>query len=169
MTEEKIEIQASTEKRIGGILHRVTPVANKSGEILNYVLRPLMVEFKLRDIFQVSVGSALLAIPVSFTEEAWVLAETLPNFNILGITFFSLALTAIFIYFNFYRLAFKGHQFEFVKRVLGTYLISMVIVAIILTLIDKCPWGIDNLLALKRIVIVAFPAAMSGTLSDSIK
>ncbi len=167
--EEKIEIKPSTEKRIGGYLHRVTPVANKSGEILNYVLKPLMVEFKLRDIFQVSVGSALLAIPVSFTEEAWRLAETLPNINIIGITLFSILLTSIFIYFNFYRISFKGYKFEFVKRVLGTYLISMAIVAIILTLIDKCPWGIDNLLALKRIVIVAFPAAMSGTLSDSIK
>ncbi len=167
--EEKIEIKPSTDKRIGGYLHRVTPVANKSGEILNYVLRPLMVEFKLRDIFQVSVGSALLAIPVSFTEEAWQLAEQLPNTNIMGITLFSLILTSIFIYFNFYRIAFKGHEFEFVKRVLGTYLISMVIVAIILTLIDKCPWGVDNVLAMKRIIIVAFPAAMSGTLSDSIK
>ncbi|MDW3197661.1 MAG: DUF2391 family protein [Cytophagales bacterium] len=167
--EEKIEIKPSTDKRIGGYLHRVTPVANKSGEILNYVLRPLMVEFKLRDIFQVSVGSALLAIPVSFTEEAWQLAEQLPDANIIGITLFSLILTSIFIYFNFYRIAFKGHQFEFVKRVLGTYLISMAIVAIILTLIDKCPWGADNVLAMKRIIIVAFPAAMSGTLSDSIK
>ena len=167
--EEKIEIKQSTIKRIGGYLHRVTPVADKSGEILSYVLKPLMVEFKLRDIFQVSVGSALLAIPVSFSEEAWKLGEILPNTNIIGITTFSLILTSVFVYFNFYRLNFKGHELDFVKRVLGTYLISMLIVGIILTLIDKCPWGLDNLLAVKRIVIVAFPAAMSGTLSDSIK
>ena len=167
--EEKIEIKQSTIKRIGGYLHRVTPVADKSGEILSYVLKPLMVEFKLRDIFQVSVGSALLAIPVSFSEEAWKLGEILPNTNIIGITTFSLILTSVFVYFNFYRLNFKGHELDFVKRVLGTYLISMLIVGIILTLIDKCPWGLDNLLAVKRIVIVAFPAAMSGTLSDLIK
>ena len=167
--EEKIEIKQSVTKRIGGYLHKVTPVADKSGEILSYALRPLMVEFKPRDILQVFVGSALLAIPVSFTEEAWQLGETLPNANILGITLLSLLLTSLFIYFNFYRLNFKGHEFDFAKRVLGTYLISMIVVGIILTLIDKCPWGIDNLLAVKRIVIVAFPAAMSGTLSDSIK
>ena len=167
--DDRIEIKQSSVKRIGGYLHRIIPVADKSGEILNYVLKPLKVEFTLRDIFQVSVGSALLAIPVSFTEEAWDLGQTLPNTNIIGITSFSLVLTSVFIYFNFYKLNFKGHEFQFIKRVVGTYLISMIIVAIILTLIDKCPWGVDNVLALKRIVIVAFPAAMSGTLSDSIK
>ncbi len=167
--EEKIEIKQSTTKRIGGILHKITPVADMSGEILSYALRPLMVEFKLRDILQVSVGSALLAIPVSFTEEAWRLAETLADGKIIGIGVFSLVLTAVFVFSNFYRMNFKGHELSFVKRVLGTYLISATIVGIILTLIDKCPWGVDNILAIKRIIIVAFPAAMSGTLSDSIK
>jgi len=167
--EEKIEIKETTTKQIGGYLHKITPVADKSGKILSYVMKPLMVEFKLRDIFQVSVGSALLAIPVSFTEEAWKLGETLPNHNIIGITLFSLVLTSVFVYFNFYRLNFKGNEFNFIKRVIGTYIISMIIVGIILTLIDKCPWGTNDILTIKRMVIVAFPAAMSGTLSDSIK
>ena len=63
----------------------------------------------------------------------------------------------------------KGYVTDFIKRVIGTYLISLLVVALILTLIDKCPWGIDNALAIKRIILVAFPAAMSGTLSDTIK
>ena len=48
-------------------------------------------------------------------------------------------------------------------------MISLIVVMLILTIIQKCPWGVDNILALKRIIIVAFPAAMSGTLSDTIK
>jgi uncharacterized membrane protein len=63
----------------------------------------------------------------------------------------------------------KGYVIDFIKRVIGTYVISLLVVALILTLIDKCPWGIDNALAIKRIILVAFPAAMSGTLSDTIK
>jgi len=40
---------------------------------------------------------------------------------------------------------------------------------ILLTIIDKCPLGMDNMLALKRVIIVAFPASMSAAVSDSIK
>lgn len=167
--EEKIEVKQSTIKRIGGYLHRVVPIADKSGQIISYALRPVMVEFKPRDVVQVIIGSALLAIPVSITEEAWNLGESLPNFNIGLLAFISLLFTAVFIFFNFYRRNLMGYWFEFVKRVIGTYLISIIVSAVILTVIQKCPWGTDNLLALKRVIIVSFPASLSGTLSDMIK
>ena len=167
--EEKIEIKQSTIKRIGGYLHKVIPIADKSGKILSYALKPLMVEFKPRDIVQVVVGAALLAIPVALTEEAWDLGEALPLANVMYIALISILLVSVFVYLNFYKRILKNHISDFVKRVLGTYLISLVVVALILTTIQKCPWGTDNILALKRIIIVAFPAAMSGTLSDTIK
>ena len=167
--EHKVEIKETTIKRIGGYLHRIVPIADKSGDIISYALKPLMLEFKPRDIMQVVVGAALLAIPVSLTEEAWNLGELLPISNIVYISVLSLLLISIFVYYNFYKVNFKGYVMEFVKRVIGTYLISLIVVALILTIIQKCPWGVDNVLAIKRIIIVAFPAAMSGTLSDTIK
>lgn len=167
--EQKVEIKETTIKRIGGYLHRVVPIADKSGEIISYALKPLMLEFKPRDIMQVIIGSALLAIPVSFTEEVWNLGTALPTVNIALIAILSLVLISVFVYFNFYKVTLKGYVIDFIKRVLGTYVISLTVVALILTLIDKCPWGIDNALAIKRIILVAFPAAMSGTLSDTIK
>jgi len=167
--QQKIEIKETTIKRIGGYLHRIVPIADKSGEIISYALKPLMLEFKTRDIMQVLVGASLLAIPVSLTEEAWQLGELLPNTNIAAIAFISLALISVFVYFNFYKVTLKGYVLDFIKRVIGTYLISLIVVAVILTIIQKCPWGVDNALAIKRIIIVAFPAAMSGTLSDTIK
>lgn len=166
---EKVEIKQSTIERIGGYLHRVVPIADKSGEILSYVLKPLMVEFKPRDIIQVAVGSAMLAVPVALSEEAWTLGETLPTTNVLLLSALSLIFIAIFVYFNFYRFTFKGHVFNFLKRTFGTYIISIIVVAILLTILEKCPWGVNNLLALKRIIIVTFPATMGGTLSDTIK
>lgn len=167
--EVKEEILETTIKRIGGYLHRIVPIVDKSGKIINYTLKPLMLEFKPRDIMQVAIGAALLAIPVSLTEEAWTLGSTLPANNVILIAVLSLTLISIFVYFNFYKVTLKGYVFDFLKRVIGTYLISLIIVGLILTLIEKCPWGIDNALAIKRIVIVAFPASMSGTLSDTIK
>ena len=166
---EEVEIKETTIERIGGYLHRVVPIADKSGEIISYALKPLMLEFKPRDIMQVIIGSALLALPVALTEEAWNLGISLPSINVSIIALLSLSLISVFVYFNFYKVTLKGYVFEFIKRVIGTYLISLLVVATFLTIIQKCPWGIDNLLAIKRIIIVAFPAAMSGTLSDTIK
>ena len=167
--EEKYNIAEATVKRIGGYLHKVVPIADKSGEVLSFVLKPLMVEFKPRDIVQVIVGATLLAIPMGLTEEVWGLGTTLPLTNTIYIGILSLLFVAIFVYFNFYRYNFRGHIFSFIKRVLGTYLLSALIVGLILTLIEKCPWGVDNIVAIKRIILVSFPAAMSGTLSDTIK
>jgi uncharacterized membrane protein len=53
--------------------------------------------------------------------------------------------------------------------VIATYLLSLVVVAILLALIDKTPWGVDNVLAIKRIIVVGFPAAMSATVADALK
>ena len=154
---EQIEIKETTIKRIGGYLHRIVPIADKSGQIISYALKPLMLEFKPRDIMQVVIGAALLAIPVSLTEEAWNLGELLPTANIILISVLSLMLISVFVYFNFYKVTFKGYVFDFLKRVFGTYIISLIVVGLILTLIQKCPWGIDNALALKRIVICCIP------------
>jgi hypothetical protein len=43
------------------------------------------------------------------------------------------------------------------------------IVGLLLSVIEKCPWGVNNLLAIKRIIITAFPASMAATVSDAIK
>tara|TARA_B100000508_G_scaffold137709_1_gene132730 strand:+ start:40199 stop:40705 length:507 start_codon:yes stop_codon:yes gene_type:complete len=167
--EPKVEIKETTIKRIGGYLHRIVPIADKSGEIISYALKPLMLEFKPRDIMQVAIGSALLAIPVSLTEEAWNLGESLPLINVGIISILSILMISVFVFFNFYKVTFKGYVKEFLKRVIGTYLISLIVVGLILTIIQKCPWEIDEILAIKRIIIVSFPAAMSGTLSDTLK
>ena len=159
----------STIKRIGGYLHRVIPIADSAGNIVNYAIKPLMVEFRLRDLMQVIVGASLLAIPLAFTEETWVLGETLPTANALCLSGLSLVFIAGFVYFNFYRFNFKENIFEYVKRVAAIYLFSLLVVGVILTIIQKCPWGVDNLLAMKRIMIVAFPASMSAAVSDTLK
>ena len=156
-------------KRIGGYLHRVVPIKDATGKVLNYTLKPLMVEFRPRDVMQVVVGASLLSVPVAFTEETWVLGAELPMVNVIGLSVLSLLFIGLFVYYNFYRFNFKGHILEFVKRVAGIYLISLTVVALLLTIINKCPWGVDNLTALKRILIVTFPASMSAAVSDSIK
>ena len=158
-----------TIKRIGGYLHKVVPIFDSAGKAINYAISPLMVEFRPRDLLQIIVGASVLAVPVAFTEETWRLGEKLPLRNVIGLTSLSLLFIGLFVYFNFYRDMFRQHIWEYVKRVVSIYFFSLLIVGILLTLIQQCPWGLDNLLAIKRILIVAFPASMSAAISDALK
>jgi uncharacterized membrane protein len=160
---------AYTIKRIGGYLHKVVPIVDGTGKVLYHAVTPFMVELKPRDIMQIVVGSTILAIPVEFTEETWVLGETLPLRNALFLTLLSLSFIAAFVYFNFYRFHFREHSFKYVKRVLAIYLLSLLVVGLILTIIGKCPWDVNDTVAIKRIIIVAFPASMSAAVSDVLK
>jgi uncharacterized membrane protein len=159
----------STIRRIGGYLHRIVPVFDSAGKAIHYAVAPVMVEFRPRDLMQVIVGGAVLAVPVAFTEETWKLGETLPFINVLILSTLSLLFIAGFVYFNFYRGMLKENIFEYFKRIISIYLFSLLVVGAILTIIQKCPWQTDYLLAFKRMLIVAFPASMSAAISDVLK
>ncbi|MFQ3229649.1 DUF2391 family protein [Reinekea sp.] len=162
----KVEI-----KRLGraGRLHTIVPIFDNAGKIIHRVVKPLKVELAFRDVIQIVVGATLLAIPMAFTEETWQLSQTLPTLNIFIISLCSLFFIAIFVYANFYHYFLKGFVSEYIKRVLATYFISLIVVGLLMTLIQQCPWGVDNLLAIKRIILVAFPASMSAAVTDAIK
>jgi uncharacterized membrane protein len=168
MAEKKLG-NAFKVERIGGYLHKVVPVVDGAGKVLSYAVSPLMWELRPRDIMQIVVGASILAVPVAFTEETWVLGERLAAANVAALAGISVLIIALFVYYNFYRNALRGHVFEYVKRVAATYVLSLIVVTGLLMLIQKCPWGVDNALAVKRIVIVAFPASMSAAVSDMLK
>jgi len=85
-----------TIKRIGGYLHRVTQIVDSADKVISSVITPFQVELRPRDIFQIIVGSYLLAVPVAFTEEVWVLSEELPLRNIVYVAILSLFFIASF-------------------------------------------------------------------------
>ena len=158
-------------KRIGraGYLHTIIPIFDSSGKLIQKVVKPLKVELVFRDIIQIFVGATLLAIPMAFTEETWQLGARLPLTNVLILSLVSIFFIAIFVYANFYRYYLRGFIFDYIKRVLAIYLISLIVVGLLMTLIQQCPWGEDDLLAIKRIILVAFPASMSAVATDAIK
>jgi len=169
--DENGESTAVSIQRLGrnGYLHRVIPIFDQSGKIVQRVVKPLMVEFRIRDMLQTVVGASILAIPAAYTEEAWNLGRDLPIANILVIAAISVLFIATFVYFNFYKSYISQFRTQFVIRVIGTYAVAAVVVAVLLTVIGQCPWGFDNVLALKRIIVVAFPASMSATVTDALK
>ncbi len=158
-------------KRLGKSrqLHAIIPVFDSSGQLIKQVVKPLMVELEFKDVMQIIVGSTILAIPMAFTEETWQLGERLPLLNISILSLLSLSFIALFVYVNFYHNYLKGYVFEYIKRVLTIYIISLLVVAGLMTVIQQCPWDTDALLAIKRVILVAFPASMSAVATDAMK
>lgn len=155
--------------RIAGRLKELVIVKDEKGNILQKVIRPVMVEFYPRDMVQVAVGSAILAIPVAFTEEVWNLGVSLPLKNVLLISALSIFFIAIFVYYHSYKNQLKQHLWQYSKRVIVTYVFSMLIVGVLLTIVQIAPWQADWLVAVKRIILVAFPASLSATVVDTLK
>jgi len=106
---------------------------------------------------------------MAYTEETWQLGEKLPLLNIGILALLSITFIAIFVYANFYRFYLKGFVFEYIKRVISIYFISLLVVGFLMTIIEQCPWGVDNVLAIKRIIIVTLPASMSAIAADYVK
>jgi uncharacterized membrane protein len=124
--------------------------------------------FNREDLFQVITGSAALTLPVAFSEESWKLSQTLPWLNIVIIIVLSL------LFINLYSISsiFSGqinHRLpHFILRTIIDYIITLFVVFIILLAINRMPIISDSIIAIKRIIILSFPASMGGVIVDSL-
>lgn len=89
------------------------------------------------------------------------------NIYLLGLL--SVVFIAIFVYYNVHQDHIKVHWFGFIQRVVSIYIISLLVLALLLTLIQVTPWETDFMLALRRVILVSFPASMSGVVADMLK
>jgi len=142
---------------------------NHNSEVLHKLIDPLVIKFTTKDVLQVIIGASILAIPVGLTEETWKLGESMPFLNVIGLLVLSIVFISAFVYHNYYHHRKGKHMDVFFKRVISTYFLSFLLVAVLMTLIQQAPWTTDFLLALKRVIIVTFPASMSGTIADVIR
>ncbi|MDF4956938.1 DUF2391 family protein, partial [Vibrio parahaemolyticus] len=121
----------------------------------------------LEDASQVLVGAFALAVPISFSEEAWRLGESLPMANLLML----LSLSVIFLSFFAYQSVFQSHIKNrvsiFIFRVVIAYLIAAVVVALVLFCLDKLPLMNEPLVAIKRVIVITMPASMGAIVVDS--
>ena len=137
--------------------------------VIQTLVKPIIPEFRLRDVLQVLIGATVLAIPIGFTQETWDLGITLPLANVFGILLLSVIFISMFTYYQYHRSSEGKHVPSLIKRIVGTYVLSFIVVSLILGLIQVTPWTSDSLLAFKRVVIVTFPASMSAVIADTLK
>lgn len=124
--------------------------------------------FNSEDASQVAIGAFALAVPISFSEEAWKLGETLPAANLLLI----FVLSFVFLSFFAYESVFQGDiQYRvpiFMVRILIAYFIAALVVALVLFSLNKFPLLVDPATALKRLIVITMPASMGAIIVDSI-
>ncbi len=128
---------------------------------------PAEPRFHWRDLAEVGAGACILAFPVAATEEVWSLGAELSLGRVLMfavVSFLSLA-TVIYVIHRH-----EGHPLShktFILRVVGTYAATFAISALLLLGLDRLDLFQEPLVALKRTILIAFPASFAATFVDS--
>ena len=123
--------------------------------------------FNFEDASQIFVGAFALAVPISFSEEAWRLGETLPVYNLLMLFTLSVVFLGLYAYEGVFQKDIKARHFVFISRIAIAYLITALVVALVLLCLDKLPFLDDPLVSLKRIIVITMPASMGAIIVDS--
>lgn len=123
--------------------------------------------FNLEDASQVTIGAFALAVPISFSEEAWKLGETLPLTNLLMIFILSISFLSFFAYESVFQGNIRLRVPVFLLRIAIAYTIAAIVVALVLFSIDKFPLLTDTLVAFKRLIVITMPASMGAIIVDS--
>ncbi len=128
----------------------------------------LNLSLNLEDINQIIIGAFALAVPISFSEEAWRLGESLPNLN-LGLLFLlSIFFLAIFAYQNVFQGNIKFRTLVYSIRIFIAYIIAAAVVALVLLSLNKFPILEDPYTAMKRLIVITMPASMGAIIVDSL-
>ncbi|MFM2577706.1 DUF2391 family protein [Vibrio fortis] len=122
--------------------------------------------FNLEDAGQIFVGAFALAVPISFSEEAWQLGESLPTANLALLFLLSCLFLSIYAFESVYQRNIIGRVMEFISRIVIAYILTIMVVALVLLCIDKLPVLDSPLVALKRVIVIAMPASMGAIIVD---
>jgi uncharacterized membrane protein len=126
-----------------------------------------MKRINFEDIIQVCIGSAIMAIPIAFTQESWQLSKTLPAFKIFLIFVTSILFNACFIYYGIYQGNLKGKVSRFISRIGINYLITLITITYLLYILDILSLSNSPYLWLSKIIVISFPASLGGAIIDS--
>ena len=120
------------------------------------------------DVAEIVLGSLMLASPMAVAEEVWYLSEELGLGRIALIGLVSFLVIGAFVYTSFRHKGVVPNGRDFYIRVNTIYFVTLLTCAVMLAGIDRLGLWVDPVLAIKRTVIIAFPASFAATVVDSI-
>ena len=119
------------------------------------------------DIIQIVVGASALSVPIAFSEESWRLSETLPIQNIFILIFLSLLFINLYSFQSIFQGNVQYRILTFLARTILVYFITLCVVFTVLIALNRMPIMSEPIVAIKRIIILSFPASMGGVVVDS--
>lgn len=125
-------------------------------------------KLNIEDVIQVIIGSAALSVPIAFSEELWNLSMSLPILNIIFILLLSLAFINLYVIQGIFQGNIQYRIKIVIVRTIFDYFITLLVVAIVLFALNKLPLLTDTIIAIKRLIILSFPAAMGGVVIDGL-
>ncbi len=123
--------------------------------------------FNWEDASQVMIGAFALGVPISFSEEAWRMGETLATPNLVLLCTMSLLFLSLYTYQVVFQGAIDGRMLVYLARIVLAYGLTLLVVGLILAAIDKFPIWDDPGVAFRRLLIIAMPASMGAIIVDS--
>jgi uncharacterized membrane protein len=123
--------------------------------------------FNMEDASQVFVGSFALAVPISFSEEAWRLGETLPLTNLMMLFILSVLFLGIYTYQSVFQKDIKDRLLVFIFRIIVAYLMTALVVCLVLLCLNKLPLLADPITSFRRVIVITMPASMGAIVVDS--
>jgi uncharacterized membrane protein len=123
--------------------------------------------FNLEDASQVAIGAFALAVPISFSEEAWELGVTLPLTNLILVFILSVFFLGFFAYESVFQGNIRLRVSAFLWRIIIAYLIAALVVLLVLLSLDKFPLLTEPAIAIKRLIVITMPASMGAIIVDS--
>ena len=119
------------------------------------------------DVIQVVVGASALAVPVAFSEESWNLSRTLPIQNIVFLIFLSVSFMGLYSFHSIFQGDIKYRLTIFIYRNILDYGLTLLVVFIVLLALNRMPIISETTVAIKRVIILSFPASMGAVVVDS--
>lgn len=119
------------------------------------------------DVIQVVVGASALAVPIAFSEEAWNLSRTLPIQNTVFLVFLSVLFLGLYSFQSIFQGNIKHRVKTFIYRNILDYCLTLFVVFIVLLALNRMPVISETIVAIKRVLILSFPASMGAVVVDS--
>ena len=127
------------------------------------------VHFRKKDLAEVALGACALGFPVAATDEIVALSQNLSVTRILMFAAAGILVLAAFGFFMHGPEMIRAHRGAFVRRIIVIYGVTLLISAGMLWAIDSFPLLDEPTVALRRAILVAFPASFAGTIVNGLR
>lgn len=125
-------------------------------------------ELRARDVAELALGASIMGFPIAATEEIWDLSAELTLFRAILIAIATLLVIGVLVWLLYQHGEPPEDRRDFLRRVLIGYGMTLFISSVLLFGIDRLELTTDPILALKRTILVAFPASFAATAVDSL-